>query len=1268
MKATSNLQTNGTPKQRCACSLLSTEQIDSIVSKYEYKNPSYRLIDRQNSESSTPSLKESRYTQVKNNTWKSTCKEKDDVTILVAGDLLCQEAILQAYSTKAGGYDFSPCFEYLAPFLQSADLSIGNLETPISRTAPYRGEIITHDGPYYCNAPQEYLLALKYAGFDMLTTANNHTIDAGARGLLETLNECKKLNFIQTGTFSDKDDEKYIIVDVCGIKVGFTAFGSTYNTMDENLTRRGRIALLNTYSKNRAGTIIQKMKADGAEYTVCFPHWGLEYKVNPSQKQHKVAEELCELGYDCILGSHSHVLQSFELYNGKIPIAYSLGNIISSLNLKKEARSLAEYPALCCLRLKRTPSGIESKVSFIPCRIVRNTNHVPFTVIPYSNETASSRNIKKLIESAPQAVSTMLKIPQKDLELDFGSSCQMKTIRDIRELGRYCENTFVKNEKPLRSAKHSITEKEGLNEGLINRKSSLYHVTDEGASFVGIQDYYEIIKSEKEIDGIPVVSIGSQLGGNDIVRLFYTPSTARIIKSGAFKDFSRLESVRLFSNLIEIESEAFMNCSSLTGVRIPRNCKKIGNRCFSNCKKLISITIPVSVCDIADDAFSGSENVVIYGEAESYAEQYANNHGINFAFMPLPLPEYQSLKQDEHHYYGNYYPWTIRFSCRALGYRLPIDATYDFPPSHYLDSNTHQIQDAKELKKILGDSFPSISNTDYQEDFSDFMNSSHTDRFLNHSRIDSLIFFTDWLLFAKKQGFSIRDYYSLKLFEKSLEERNHILDSIHRSKPSPIDIPSMKGLDNMTDTIKANERVEVIFGPHNGKNDKHPSPILAVCRKLGTPLPEDAVCGNQPSFYLGSDAFSDSYSDVLRLLRIGSKAANELELQRKFRMFRNKYQSQKCLVYTKTDMVVYFCDWFYYARESGFTHNCYFDYELYNKELEIRETFLNEGFRTRVHKACASRQRDIRRKFLDKAQFNTIFAEYIHRDWIDTSTCSFDDFAAFVSKHESFFAKPVRGTGGKGARVITVADSNLEELFDECKADELICEEVVQQHPELAEFNSSTLNTVRITTLLCADNTPRIVLTVARFGRAGNCVDNFHGGGVGAIVDIDTGIIKTEAINMGHERSPIHPDSGKSILGFHYPEWEKVKKAVLHAATLVPEMRNIGWDVSVTANGDIEFIEGNGRPNYDVLQSPDQVGRRYVYMPYLAEIEELNAQKTAPSKQGSSPASSKQKNGNATKQKSQQSAISAVKKRIPKQIKKPIASVLHRISGKKRNQ
>lgn len=393
------------------------------------------------------------------------------------------------------------------------------------------------------------------------------------------------------------------------------------------------------------------------------------------------------------------------------------------------------------------------------------------------------------------------------------------------------------------------------------------------------------------------------------------------------------------------------------------------------------------------------------------------------------------------------------------------------------------------------------------------------------------------------------------------------------------------------------------IGPMNGPKDKHPVSIIATCFYLGKALPASARCEYQPSHYIGEDTFEGNIDTVRTLLGDRMPEIEEEELQSFFGRFDRKYQNHKALQYTSTDLIVYFCDWLLYAKERGFTHNCYFDYELYNKEPDVRDTFLNEGYRSRVYAACNNKRDG--RKYLDKALFNKTFRAHVKRDWILASKVSYDEFLMFIEKHEKFFAKPVRGTGGQGARVIDRSSDTYENLYTCCKEENLILEEVIKQHPALAEFNSSTVNTVRVNTLWCADDVVRVVLTVARFGRAGNAVDNFHGGGVGAIVDIDTGIIITEAQNRVHQTTAVHPDSGKSIIGFQYPKWEEIKEAVCKAARKTPNIRHVGWDVTVTADGKIEFVEGNSRPNFDVLQSPDQLGRRFRYTPYIPKIEKM---------------------------------------------------------------
>jgi len=396
---------------------------------------------------------------------------------------------------------------------------------------------------------------------------------------------------------------------------------------------------------------------------------------------------------------------------------------------------------------------------------------------------------------------------------------------------------------------------------------------------------------------------------------------------------------------------------------------------------------------------------------------------------------------------------------------------------------------------------------------------------------------------------------------------------------------------------------QVVMGPMNGPEDPHPATIRSICRLLGVPLPKDAVCGNQPSKYMKRGILPGTPEFIRDALGQFMPDIDEEEFAKLLRIFKRKYKSQNCLKFTRNDLTVYFCDWLLYCRDRGFTHNCYFDYELYNKEADIRETFLNEGFRNRIYQVC--RTKNYGKYLLDKAVFNETFKKYVKRDWIDTSDCTYEEFLAFCEKHERFFAKPVRGTGGAGARVIERDSETREKLFEICQNESLILEDIVKQHPSLAEFNAGSVNTTRVITLMCADNVPRVMFSVVRFGRSGIVVDNFHGGGVGAIIDPDTGKIISHAINRVHDKVVEHPDTHKQFFGFQYPEWEKVKAAVLDAHTMIPQMRNIGWDVTVTSDGDVEFIEGNGKPNNHLPQAPDQTGRRDRYAVYLKEIEEL---------------------------------------------------------------
>jgi len=314
--------------------------------------------------------------------------------------------------------------------------------------------------------------------------------------------------------------------------------------------------------------------------------------------------------------------------------------------------------------------------------------------------------------------------------------------------------------------------------------------------------------------------------------------------------------------------------------------------------------------------------------------------------------------------------------------------------------------------------------------------------------------------------------------------------------------------------------------------------------------------------------------------------------------------------FKKTDlqMIEMFVEWQYVFRTRGFWFQDYFDYHLYDRSIKEAETFINADYRFKIASVTATK--GYIDYFSSKPKFNKTFTKYVNRDFLNMRKCTIDEFKEFTKKHPVFFGKPHSGTGGFGAGIWNIG-VDLERIFEECKTQDLILEEIVKQHKELAEFNSDSLNTARIYSLLTLNDTPVITLATVRMGRSGNTVDNFHSGGIGAAIDVETGVVYTEAIDLNGNKYLEHPDSGKQIKGFKMPNWDKAIVAVKDAALQIPQIRHVGWDIAFTQNGEIEFMEGNTKANFHIPQSADQIGKRSLYEKYINELLEKKIKEEA---------------------------------------------------------
>ena len=322
--------------------------------------------------------------------------------------------------------------------------------------------------------------------------------------------------------------------------------------------------------------------------------------------------------------------------------------------------------------------------------------------------------------------------------------------------------------------------------------------------------------------------------------------------------------------------------------------------------------------------------------------------------------------------------------------------------------------------------------------------------------------------------------------------------------------------------------------------------------------------------------------------------------------FKSRYFDMVGMEHTDQELLEMFVEWQYVFAPRGFNVNDYFSYELHSKTIAQSKTFVSHAYKQKIAKLC--RTETSKEVIKQKHLFNKAFPKYVKRDYLYVPQSSFEEFKDFTDKHPRFFAKPAAKTYGIGADIIEV-DDDRQALFERLKQDDYLIEEMILQHPCLAEFNPETVNSLRLCTLLTVSDEPLITYAGVRFGRIGIVVDNANQGGLYANVQIETGIVSSDAVNKSLERFSAHPDSLKQIRGFQIPHWDKVIDSVTESARQMPDVRHIGWDVVITDKGQIEFIEGNTNPGFSVMQSADQVGNKHIYKKHIDALEQMKNMK-----------------------------------------------------------
>jgi poly-gamma-glutamate synthesis protein (capsule biosynthesis protein) len=254
--------------------------------------------------------------------------QTDTLRLIFAGDIMGHAP--QITSAKVGNtYDYEPCFRYVKPIIQQADLAIGNLELTLPGKPPYNGY------PMF-RSPNELGKALKGAGFDILVTANNHSNDSRGAGVTNTILTLRDQEFLQTGTFLDQRDRTAhypLMVYKNGFKIALLNY--TYGT---NGVPTEAPTIVNLIDKEQMAKDLAEAVARKPHYIIAIMHWGLEYQLTENAEQRDLAQFLIRNGADMVIGSHPHVVQPIRTEKVAMPdgtqkealVVYSLGNFISN--------------------------------------------------------------------------------------------------------------------------------------------------------------------------------------------------------------------------------------------------------------------------------------------------------------------------------------------------------------------------------------------------------------------------------------------------------------------------------------------------------------------------------------------------------------------------------------------------------------------------------------------------------------------------------------------------------------------------------------------------------------------------------------------------------------------------------------------------------------------------------------------------------------------------------------------------------------------------
>lgn len=289
--------------------------------------------------------------------------------------------------------------------------------------------------------------------------------------------------------------------------------------------------------------------------------------------------------------------------------------------------------------------------------------------------------------------------------------------------------------------------------------------------------------------------------------------------------------------------------------------------------------------------------------------------------------------------------------------------------------------------------------------------------------------------------------------------------------------------------------------------------------------------------------------------------------------------------------------WNYIFYEA--TISDYFELRLFEKSREKKKEYLTSKQGLQFAQYVDSE--DIFIKLCSKQAMYKELGKFTKREQLYSEKCTLEEFKNFIGKHSEALYKPDVADCGRGIEKWTFTNTDIESLYAKFKKESAVLDELVQQHHLLSKLNPSSVNTVRIFTVVLGKEECEIIGAALRIGKGNTIIDNYSAGGLVGAIDVNTGIVMEDAEDAIGKRYSMYPISKIKIQGFKIPNWNMILEFVKECA-MNYSLKYVAWDIAVREN-DCVLIEANPNGMANVIQIAGAGGRKAQYKELYRKIE-----------------------------------------------------------------